>query len=75
MGQYGSLVQWRPKELVSLTVRTAAHSGRCGQPTDPRAEKDRSSGLHQLLLTKRIEGKCDAPKHVFIHPSLNLLRL
>lgn len=56
-------MQRGPEELLSLAVHTAAHSGRWDRPTDPRAEKDRSSGLHRLLQTKRIEGKCDAPKH------------
>lgn len=65
------------EELLSLAIQTAAHSGRWDEPTDPRAEKDRSSGLHRLLLTARIEGKCDAPKHTDARvrsSSLNLLQ-
>lgn len=70
-------MQWGPEELLSLAVHTAAHSGRWDRPTDPRAEKDRSSGLHRLLQTKRIEGKRDAPKHTntcVCSSSLNLLQ-
>lgn len=70
-------MQWKPEELLSLTVHTAALSGVGGrQPADPGVPKDRSSRLHQLLPTERIEGKRYAPKrarvrthtHVFIHP-------
>lgn len=70
-GQYGSLVQRKPEELLSLTVHTAALSGRC-QLTDPWVRKDRSSGLHQLLLTERIEGKRYAPKHTCAFVLLHL---